>query len=185
MRSTRSIDLAHYHPRDEYVEVLHDPKSDTPLKNGENGERDFVLSSRTYMLLNDYIEEYRWGRTDEHGRRPLFTTKHGRMTKNTIRNWVYRVTRLCTFGRECPHDRDPEDCEGMDNMTASKCPSSIAPHSIRHGAITDYLDRDTEAKVVSERMNVSMDVIDEHYDHRSSRAKMNFRRQHLGNYLYC
>jgi site-specific recombinase XerD len=179
MGSARGIDLEHYHPREEYVEVRHNPDTDTPLKNAENGERDVALSSRTCRLLDDYIEEYRWDRRDEFDRRPLFTTKHGRVTKNTIRNWTYRITRPCTFGRECPHDRDPEDCEGMDNMTASKCPSSTAPHSIRHGAITDYLNRDIDANVVSERLNVGMDTISEHYDHRSTREKMNIRRQHL------
>lgn len=179
MGSSRAIDLEHYYPRDEYVEIRHNPDTDTPLKNGENGERDVALSSRTCMLLDDYIDEYRWERTDDYNRRPLFSTKHGRVTKNTIRNWTYRITRPCTFGQECPHDRDPEMCDGMDNMRASLCSSSTAPHSIRHGAITDYLNRDTEAKVVSERMNVSMGVIDDFYDHRSTRQKMNLRRQHL------
>lgn len=179
MGSARGIDLAHYYPRDEYVEIRHNPESGTPLKNKSIGERDVALSSRTCMVLDDYIDEYRWDRRDDHGRRPLFTTKHGRVTKNTIRQWVYRLTRPCTFGQKCPHDRDPEECPGMNNMTVSKCPTSTAPHSIRHGAITDYLNRDIDANIVSERLNVGMDTISEHYDHRSTQEKMNIRRQHL------
>lgn len=64
-------------------------------------------------------------------------------------------------------------------MSASKCPDSVAPHAIRRGAITHYLAEDTPAKVVSDRMNVSQDVIDEHYDHRSEREKMEQRREFL------
>lgn len=41
-------------------------------------------------------------------------------------------------GIDCPHDRDPEDCEAAQkNNSASKCPSSRAPHHIRKGYTTD------------------------------------------------
>ncbi|MGM0388088.1 MAG: tyrosine-type recombinase/integrase [Natrinema limicola] len=180
MGASRAIDLQHYHPREAYIEIRHNPESDTPLKNKVKGERDVALSACTCGVIDDYIDQHRYDVEDDYGRSPLFTTRHGRITKNTIRNYVYRVTRPCTFnGGECPHDRDPSDCEGMDNQRPFKCPSSTAPHSIRHGAITDYLNRDVEAAVVSERMNVTMEVIEEHYDHRSSREKMELRRQHL------
>lgn len=178
MGAARAIDIQHYHPREEYVELRHNPETDTPLKNKRKGERAVAISTRTCRIIDDHIDQYRHDVQDDYGRDPLLTTKHGRITKNTIRNQVYRVTRPCIYG-ECPHDRDPNDCEGMDNMTPSKCPSSTAPHSIRHGAITDYLASDVPADVVSDRMNVGTDVIEERYDHRDSRTRMQQRRERI------
>jgi len=179
MGAARGIDLQHYHPRDEYIELRHNPETDTPLKNKRKGERAVAVSTRTCRIIDDHIEHHRHDVQDD-GRDPLLTTKHGRITKNTIRLNVYRVTRPCTFnGGDCPHDRDPGECEAMNNMTASKCPSSTAPHSIRHGAITDYLASDVAADVVSDRMNVGTDIIEERYDHRDSRSKMRQRRERI------
>lgn len=180
MGAARSIDLQHYHPRDEYIEICHNPETDTPLKNKRRGERAVAVSTRTCRVIDDHIEQYRHDVQDDHGRDPLLTTKHGRMTKNTIRNNIYRVTRPCTYsGGECPHDRNPDECGAMNNLTASTCPSSTAPHSIRHGAITDFLASDVPADVVSDRMNVGTDIIEERYDHRDSRSKMRQRRERV------
>ncbi|WP_128476542.1 tyrosine-type recombinase/integrase [Halorussus pelagicus] len=180
MGAARSIDLQHYHPRDEYIELRHNPDTDTPLKNKRKGERAVAISTRTCRIIDDHIEHHRHDVQDDHRRDPLLTTEFGRITKNTIRLNVYRVTRPCTFnGGDCPHDRDPDECEAMNNMTASKCPSSTAPHSIRHGAITDYLSSDVPADVVSDRMNVGTDIIEERYDHRDSKSKMRQRRERI------
>ena len=111
---------------------------------------------------HDYIETHRHDVTDDYGRNPLFTTEYGRITKNTLRAYIYRMTRLCDYGKECPHDRDPEDCEAASRMAESKCPDSTAPHSIRRGTITHFLQEDLPAKVVSDRMKVREDVIEEH-----------------------
>ena len=178
MGAVRSIDLKHYYPRDQYVQIRHNPDTDTPLKNGTKGERDVALSGRTCRLIDDWVEQYRYDVEDEYGRQALLTTRHGRITRNTIRNYIYRVTRPCTYG-ECPHDRDPKECPGTDNQKPYLCPSSTAPHSFRHGAITDYLNRDIDAAIVSERMNVTQPVLDNFYDHRTNFEKMRLRRQHL------
>ena len=180
MGAARAIDLQHYHPRDEYIELRHNPDTDTPLKNKRKGERAVAVSTRTCRIIDDHIEHHRHDVQDDHRRDPLLTTEFGRITKNTIRLNVYRVTRPCTFnGGDCPHDRDLDECEAMNNMTASKCPSSTAPHSIRHGSITDYLASDVPADVVSDRMNVGTDIIEERYDHRDSRSKMRQRRERI------
>lgn len=178
MGAIRSIDLEHYRPREQFVELRHQPESDTPLKNKLKGERDVALSPTTCIVIDDYIEHHRFDIKDSHGRSALLTTRHGRITKNTLRNYIYRVTRPCTY-TECPHDRDPSECDGMDNQTPYLCPSSSAPHSFRHGAITDFLDRDTEARVVSERCNVTMAVLDQHYNHLTNREKMEIRRGNI------
>ncbi|AXR80723.1 tyrosine-type recombinase/integrase [Natrarchaeobaculum sulfurireducens] len=180
MGAAMSIDLQHIHKRSEYVELRHNPETDTPLKNKKSGERDVSLDNRTIRVLTDFIDENRIETTDDHGRHAVFTSRHGRLTRNTVRNYVYRITRPCTYnGGECPHDRDPDECDGMNNMTPYKCPGSTAPHSIRRGAITHYLSEDVPGAVVSDRMDVSEDVIDEHYDERDSRTRMEQRREYV------
>ncbi|KAB1193220.1 tyrosine-type recombinase/integrase [Haloferax sp. MBLA0076] len=182
MGAAHSVDLDDLHLRAEYVELNHRPETGTTLKNGDGGERAVALSTRTCNIIRDYIDEHRYDVEDDYGRRPLFTSKQGRLTKNIIRTYIYRVTRPCIYnGGSCPHDREQDDCEAMRRMYASKCPSSSAPHSIRRGAITHYLNTDTPGEVVSDRMNVSKDVIDEHYDSRTEYEKMELRRSYLDN----
>jgi hypothetical protein len=117
--------------------------------------------------------------TDEHGREPLFTTKNGRLAGTTIRETLYKVTRPCFYGSECPHGRDTDDCEATTYGYHSKCPSSVSPHSVRRGSITNHLSEDVPEKVVSDRMNVGMDVLDKHYDKRSEEVKVEQRREYL------
>lgn len=180
--AARSIDLDDIYTGEEFVELHHRPESDTPLKNKESGERAVSLSTRTCNILQDYIDEHRHDVRDDYERQPLLTTKYGRITRNTLQNYVYRLSRPCMYGQECPHDRDPEECEAVQRpMVASKCPDSVGPHAFRRGAITHFLSIDTPGEVVSDRMNVSKDVIDDHYDTRSEREKMELRRKYLNN----
>lgn len=181
MGAARAMDLDDVHIRAEYVELRHRPEKDTPLKNGERGERDVSIRTSMANLFEDYIDEYRHDREDEYGRDPLFATKGGRITKTYLRTLIYRVTRPCTYTDDCPHDRDPDNCDGLDNMTPYHCPDAKSPHPIRKGAITHYRKSDVPAKVVSDRMNVSEKVLEEHYDFRSEREKMEQRRGYLDN----
>ncbi|ELZ81762.1 phage integrase/site-specific recombinase [Haloferax elongans ATCC BAA-1513] len=180
--AARSIDLDDLHLREEFIELHHRPEQDTPLKNKEKGERSVAVSTRTVNILRDYIKEHRHDVTDDYDRKPLFTTEYGRITKNTFQAYVYRLTRPCMYGQECPHDRNPDDCEAVQGrMSASKCPDSVGPHAFRRGAITHFLGMDTPGEVVSDRLDVSKDVIDEHYDSRTEREKMELRRRYLDN----
>lgn len=113
---------------------------------------------------------------DEYGREPLLTTSHGRPTGDTIYTRVNRATQPCEYGK-CPHDIDPEDCEarGRDGYP-SKCPSSVGPHAIRRGAITHHLNERVTPEIVSERCDVSLEVLYKHYDVRTDREKMNVRK---------
>lgn len=77
------------------------------------------------------------------------------------------------------YGREPDSCEAMTNETASKCPSSISPHAIRRGSITHHLSKDIPETVVSDRANVSQRVLEQYYDRRSQREKMEQRRQYL------
>ena len=77
------------------------------------------------------------------------------------------------------HGLELEFCRVMERNETSKCPSSVSPHAIRRGAITQHLSKDVPEKVVSDRMNVSLDVLEKHYDRRSERKKADQRRDYL------
>lgn len=117
--------------------------------------------------------------TDENGREPLIATEQGRIATTTIRETAYKVTRPCYYTGECPYDRVIEDCEATNYGSYSRCPSSVSPHSIRRGAITNHLTEDVPEKVVSDRMNVSLDVLDKHYDKRPEEVKLKQRRRFI------
>ena len=60
-------------------------------------------------------------------------------------------------------------------------PSTQLPLAIRRGSITHWLREDAPTPAVSDRADVSADVIDQHYDERTSQEKMEQRRQYLDN----
>lgn len=64
-------------------------------------------------------------------------------------------------------------------MTASKCPDSAGTHALRRGAITDYLDSDIPADVISDRLDVQKRTLEDVYDYRSERQKMELRREYF------
>jgi len=80
---------------------------------------------------------------------------------------------------DCPHDKDPSTCEYMDSRRASECPSSHSPHGIRRGALTRMLRNGTPEEIVGDRSNVSRDVLEQHYDRRTERERMELRRDLL------
>lgn len=174
-----SIDIDDLHPEDDAIELVHRPETDTPLKNDSSGERWVYLGPHYYQILEDYIEANRIETADDHGRRPLFTSNQGRLSKSAIRDIIYRSSHPCLLG-ECPHDRIPEECEavGASNLP-SKCPSARGPHAFRRGSITHHLLDDTDPNVVSERMDVSLDVLYRHYDARRPDEKMRQRKKFL------
>jgi hypothetical protein len=57
----------------------------------------------------------------------------------------------------------------------------VSPHAIRRGSITHFLTEDVPTEVVSDRMNVSRDVLEQHYDRRSEEVKLEQRRGYLEN----
>jgi site-specific recombinase XerD len=174
----RGFDLRDFDPDEGSLRVRHRPKTGTPLKNQEAAERQIAVGEHYRQVIQDHIDNIRIETTDDHGREPVLTTKFGRMSANAIRNTVYRMTRPCMV-TECPHDRDPETCEAMPTDQASRCPSSRSPHGIRRGAITTHLRDGVPEEVVSDRMNASKDVLEQHYDKRTERERMEQRREFL------
>ena len=176
----RAFDLRDYNHENARLRAKHRPN--TPLKNKQKGERLIALSSDVCQVLNDYIDHNREDVTDEYGRSPLLTTQFGRISKSTIRETCYRWTHPCQLnGGHCPHGRDVDDCQalGDPDYAPSICPSSRSPHAWRRGAITYHLTKDVPIDVVSERMNVSRDVLQAHYDGRSEEVKAEQRRAYL------
>ncbi|MDS0477982.1 site-specific integrase [Natrinema sp. 1APR25-10V2] len=171
MGTVRAIDLTDYHPRHQYIEIHHRPETETPLKNKKDGERQITLLDGMCDLLDDYIDAQRHDTTDEYGREPLFTTRQGRISTTTIRKNMYGVTRPCYIGKECPHGREETECDAYRYPKAGGCPSSVSPHPMRRSAITEHLNTGMRKEHVSERANVSVDILDRHYDVRTDAEK--------------
>ncbi len=174
-----SLDLDDYVHDDDgaYLKFRHRPESGTSLKNGKEGNRNVDVSESVSEVLDDYIKDNRKDRTDGFGREPLLTTSHGRLAKSTIRNYVYAWTRPCAIGRECPYGRNPDDCDAARrNNWAFKCPDSLSCHPVRKGYITAELKAGVPKVILSERCDVSEDVLDKHYDFRTQAEKMEARR---------
>jgi site-specific recombinase XerD len=173
-----SLDLDDYDAEHEWLEFNHRPATETPLKNGTEGERMIALNAEICRIIEDWIKNHRHEVEDDYGREPLLTSRNGRIPRTVIRNAVYRVTRPCYYA-ECPEGRDPDDCEAGRYPHYSKCPFNVSPHAIRRGSITHFLTEDVPEKVVSDRMNVGQDVLDRHYDKRSEEVKVEQRRDYL------
>jgi integrase len=181
MGSLYALDVGDYYPDERYLELVHRPNEGTPLKNQQDGERLVAVKPEFCEVIEDWISHVRSEVTDEYGRKPLLATKEGRMSKSCMRETVYAVTRPCIYSGTCPHSRDQEDCEAMEYGLRSRCPSSKSPHSARRGSITYHLLNDVPEKYVSDRMNVSQDVLDKHYDKRTEEEKVEQRREFLSN----
>ena len=179
MGGAHSLDVDDFDPDAQSLAFRHRPEQGTRLKNKQSGERLCALSADAANVLEDYIAVNRKKVADDDGRRPLFTTRSGRMHKSNIRGVVYAATRPCAYGQDCPHDREPESCEATSYKNARKCPSSISPHDIRRGALTHLLKEDVPKDVVSDRANVGRDVLDKHYNQMTEEEKMEQRREYL------
>lgn len=170
----RALDVSDFDADEQRLAVRHRPEGGTSLKNGHGGERLVALNERVSEVLTDYLQYHRSKVTVDE-RDPLFSTSKGRCGTTTLRNAVYRLTQPCLTG-PCPVGRDPEDCE---DKGRSACPETLSPHDVRRGAITHFLSNDVPEKVVSDRMDVSSDVLEKHYDQRTEEGKMEQRRQYL------
>jgi len=170
--AVRSLDLCDVNLEDRFFKLVHRPDTGTTLKNDQGGERLVAISSELAELLEDYIEDTRVQITDEHGREPLLPGNQGHLSRSTIRRIVYELTAPCYLDKSCP------DCN---SDSSEKCPEALNPHAIRRGSITHVLTCDVPVEVVEDRMDVSRDVLDKHYDRRSEEVKLEQRRGYLEN----
>lgn len=176
--SIRALDVDDWDNDEQILEVRHRPP-ETPLKNGDGGERDVNIADATADVLDDYIESQREHVQESAGRRPLLTTREGRPSVSTLQKWCYLLTRPCEIGNPCPHDEDPETCEAATYQGPSKCPSSRSPHQLRTGSVTAHRNAGTPRPVLVDRADASEDVLNEHYDKAGRRERANRRRDHI------
>ena len=179
--AVRSLDLEDFESKEQYIRFRHRPETDTSLKNKHKSERHIAISEELADLLDEWVENKRLDVTDEYGRRPLITTQHGRISQTTIGIYAYKYTQPCRYAGTCPEGRDPQTCESTEHKNVSTCPASVSPHPFRRGSITHWLRSDVPPRAVSNRADVSEDVIDKHYDERSDQDKMEQRRGYLDN----
>lgn len=158
------------------------PEMGTPLKNGMKGERNVTITESLAGVLNDYIEMNRLEETDDHGRDPLFTVPSGRIYRQRVYKNFVGYTRPCVYANECPHDREIGVCEAAQRKEkAPSCPSSVSLHPIRRGSITNHINNGWPMEPLSERVDVSVEVLKKHYDARSEEKARQNRRQYLQN----
>ena len=156
------------------------PETDTPLKNRSKSEREVNISDDLTEVLNDYINGPRHDVRDEYGRKALFTTANGRVSRDRSYRNVVALTRPCVAGDTCPHDREIDECEAaIRKKDASECPSSLSHHPIRKGAISHHLNEGWPKEKLSDRTDVSVEVLEKHYDLRSEERKRENRAQYM------
>jgi len=153
-----------------YLKQKADDAADSTVKSHRYRLQHFIRWCDEEGIDNlndqDWIQYNRPDREDEYGREPLLATEQGRIHKNNIRNIVYDVTRPCFVGNECCCD------EEFGYNHPYQCCESVSPHSIRRDSITHHLKQEGQALVISDRANVSQDVLHKHYDRMTKREKM-------------
>lgn len=175
--SLHSLDLDHFKDLEDAGPVLqlrHRPDQGLPLKNGREAERPVNLREVTARVIEDYIENNRIESVDEYGNRPLITSCHGRYSKDQIRKTAQYWS--------CPKNTGIGSCscsEGRTKEEAQKCEMSRSPHCIRASAITYWRKKDVPVEIVSDRMDVNPDVIEQHYDRRTEEGKARQRRKYV------
>jgi len=176
-----ALDVGDFNYEEQYLHFQHRPETGTALKNDEKSERVVAVGDYEAEVIRDWINIERPETTDEHGRHPLITTTHGRPVGGTIRTDIYRITHPCEYTGKCPHDEDTNSCEYRKRSQLAGCPSAKSPHRLRDGRLTKHRMDGDPRKVVSERADVSEEIVDKHYDQRSEHQKMETRRRHLNN----
>ena len=163
MGAIRGLDLADVDLDEGVIHVNHRPESNTPLKNGLDGERVVGISKPVVDALQRYMAQQRPTTRQSNGRRPLFATEQGRISPTALRTTSYYATLPCR-AMQCPHGRQQQSCEWFSTKRATNCPSSRSPHEIRSGSITWQLNSGVDPDVVAHRVNASRDIIEHHYD---------------------
>lgn len=189
----RGLDEEDHNYEEAYLDLQHRPEGDdvkgTPLKNGDDSEREVNISDYLNQLLRDYqkndpVRQQHGEVIDKFGRRPLFTTatqagETGRPSTTTIRRDIYKMMRPCVVGEDCPEGRDPSECEATMSSYASECPATSSPHPLRTWSIMYQLDQGVDKELLSDRVDVSVPVLEDHYDQREEERKRTQRRGEL------
>ena len=180
--SMRALDVDDLQKRDSVyiMRVRHRPDRGTPLKLKSAGERNVTVGDEHLVeAIDDYLQLNRHDVEDDYGREPFIASRHGRLHKSSMRSAVYKIVRPCYYTAECPHDREISECEATGHNQYSKCPSSMYPHAIRSGSVTAHLSEDIPKEILSERVNMSQEIMDKHYDERTEEDKRRDRQEYF------
>lgn len=173
-----SLDANDFNWQHSRVTFAHRPDEGTRLKNRESGERTVTLDEDVMEVVSDYIDVNRDNVEDDYGRKPLFTSTNGRLNKSHFLKHFYWLTAPCKVGQECPAGKNPEECEYAATKDAVPgCPHNNSSHEFRRGAVTRWLQNDVPEKAIGDRVDMSPDTMDKHYDKRSSDEKAEQRRE--------
>jgi integrase len=172
--TARALDIGDVDLEDRHLRIRHRPESDTPLKNKRRAERLVSITQRTVDILGDWITERHPGTEDDYGRDPLLATQHGRISRSGIRRQTYWATSPQFLGDECVCDVDEHDYSRI-----YECDDAVSPHAVRRGSITWRLRSDVPKPAVSDRSNVSAEVLDEHYNEMTESERMEKRRRYF------
>lgn len=142
----------------------------TNLKNGWSHEREAHVSKETAESIMLYLEHGRPDLQDEYGRQPLFHSggDNGnpltRISKKTVEDISYGYTRPCELQGECSLGKSVDDCPHTSNTQARGCPESDRPHAWRGTAANImYYERGMPKDRVSDRMGLSVKILEKHY----------------------
>jgi site-specific recombinase XerD len=176
MGAVRGLDLRDVDTDDSTVTFRHRPDTGTPLKNGRDGERVVTITGTTATVLGEYVGAYRHERVED-GRRPLLTTTEGRISLGALREDCYHGWLRCRV-EPCPHGREQDSCDYWRSVKqATHCPSSVSPHVVRAGSITWHRNQGWPVDDLSDRVNASAYIIEEHYDLAADRERLRERRR--------
>ena len=176
-----SLDVSDLHSSENHISFVDRKQTGTALKNGKTGERNVTITDKLGRVLNDYIEINRHDVTDDHDRRPLFTTPYGRSSRQNHYKNVVAFTRPCVYGEGCPKNRDVSTCEATKKKKAYECPVNASPHPIRRGSITHHLNRGWPKDKVSDRCDVSVEILEKHYNRQSKEDERKQRMKYVEN----
>lgn len=159
----RALDVGDVHVQGQWVDVVHRPEEGTPLKNQVGSEREVNLHGWVCDVIQAWIDDRRPASTDD-GRKPLVSTKYGRIARSSIRERVYSLTDCGGIDWGC-------ECSG-----SGKCDMSVSPHDVRRSSITAWLDDKTDPALLSSRVDTSQKTMERHYDARSKSDRRKLRR---------
>ncbi|WP_435097223.1 tyrosine-type recombinase/integrase [Halarchaeum sp. P4] len=158
----RSLDVGDWDPEERVLRFRHRPP-ETRLKDGKEHERNVAVPKPVADALELFVARERPEKRDDAGRKPLFSTTHGRASETSIQCWAYQATQPCIYAG-CPHNRRRDTCEYTHRQHSSKCPSSRSPHAIRTGSITWQLNQGLSYVKVAKRVAASPETIRRYYD---------------------
>ncbi|MDQ2052469.1 site-specific integrase [Natronolimnohabitans sp. A-GB9] len=175
-----ALDIGDFYPAERKLEFVDRKEQGTSLKNGPKGERNVTISEELIGVLNDYIEVHREDARDDYNRRPLFTTRTQRLTRQRAYKNVVAFSRPCVYTNDCPHNKDIETCEAAQKKAkAFGCPSSTSMHPIRRGAITHHLNSGWPKDKVSDRCDVSIETLEKHYNEQTKEDERETRMKYV------